>query len=212
HRVLLAVGVVVSVALAMGTNGPGNGRYGYLALYHVLPGFDGIRTPGRLVLWTTLLLALLAAGAASAFVRGAIALWAERGAGDGQTRAGFWLRIATLVPLGLVLLEGANHTNHPVVPLSPVAMHTVEGPAVVLPTGELEDMNVMLWTTDGFPKVVNGGSGFQPKTQAELRDLMQRFPDEESVDRLREMGIKTVVVIRRQVAGTPYARAVDAPV
>jgi hypothetical protein len=41
---------------------------------------------------------------------------------------------------------------------------------------------------------------------------MQRFPDDESVHRLREVGIKTVVVIRRQVVGTPYARAVDAPV
>jgi hypothetical protein len=148
----------------------------------------------------------------SAFVRGAVALWAERSADDDQARAGFWPRLATLVPLVLVLIEGASDTKHPVVPLSPVAMHTVKGPAVVLPTGELEDMNVMLWTTDGFPKVVNGGSGFQPKTQAELRDLMQRFPDDESVHRLREVGIKTVVVIRRQVVGTPYARAVDAPV
>jgi hypothetical protein len=212
HRVMLALGVVVSVALAMGTNGPGQGRYGYLLLYRLLPGFEGIRTPGRLVLWTTLLLALLAAGAVSAFVTRAVELRAHRGETDGRARTGFWLRLATLVPLGLVLLEGAHLTPHPVVPLSPVAMHTIADPAIILPTGELEDMNVMLWTTDGFPKVVNGGSGFQPKQQADLRDLMQRFPDAESVARLRELKIKTVVVMRGRVAGTPYEHSVDAPI
>lgn len=212
HRVLLGVGVLVSIALAMGTNGPGGGAYGYLALYRTLPGFDGIRTPGRLVLWTTLLLAVLTAGAMSAFVKGAVGLRAERGEGDGEVRAGPILRLATLVPLGLVLLEGAHATPHPVVPLSPVAMHTIEGPAIVLPTGELEDMNVMLWTTDGFPRVVNGGSGFQPRKQAEVRDLMQRFPDGESVNRLRELQVRSVVVIRSRVGGTPYAHSVDAPI
>jgi hypothetical protein len=210
HRVLLAGGVVVSILLAMGTNGPDHGKAGYLLLYRTLPGFDGIRTPGRLVLWTTLLLAVLAAGAVGGFVTRAVDLYASRGERKG--RVGIGLRLAALVPLLLVLAEGRNTTPHPEVPQSPVAMHTVAGPAIVLPSGELEDMNVMLWTTDGFPKVVNGGSGFQPKQQAEIRALMQSFPDAASVDKLHELNIKTVVVVRSLVAGTDYQKAVDAPI
>jgi hypothetical protein len=210
HRVMLALGVVVTVLLAMGTNGPDHGRLGYLLLYRTLPGFDGIRTPGRLVLWTTLLLAILAAGAVGGFVTRAIDLYAERG--EGRGRAGFWLRIAALIPLVLVLVEGLGNKEPATVPPSPIAMHTIQGPAVVLPTGELEDMNVMLWTTDGFPKVANGGSGFQPKQQGEIRAAMQTFPDPASVDLLRGLNFKTVVVVRSQVIGTAFERAIDAPI
>ena len=78
HRLLLAAGVAVTVMLAMGTNGPGHGEYGYLALYRYLPGFDGIRTSGRLMVWSTLFLALLAAGAVSAFAQRAVELFADR--------------------------------------------------------------------------------------------------------------------------------------
>ncbi|WP_207784042.1 hypothetical protein, partial [Micromonospora globispora] len=63
HRVALAAGVLVSVALAAGTTLGGDGDPGYVTLVRHVPGWDGIRTPGRLVLWTTLLLGVLAAGA-----------------------------------------------------------------------------------------------------------------------------------------------------
>ena len=69
HRVLLAAGVLVSVALAAGTRFGGDGDPGYATLFLHLPGWDGIRTSGRLVLWTTLLLGILAAGALSTFGR-----------------------------------------------------------------------------------------------------------------------------------------------
>jgi hypothetical protein len=213
QRILLGVGVVITIVLAMGTNGPDHGRIGYLFLYRHFPGFEGIRTSGRFVLWTTLLLAILAAGAVGAFTKRGVELEADRQGGSVYVREpSLALRLATLIPLVLVLVEGANSTPHPVVPRSPVAMHTVQGPAVILPTEELFDMNVMLWSTDGFPKMINGGSGFQPKTQEELRTLLQSFPDQASVDRLRELHIKSVVVIRSRIPGTPYERAADAPI
>jgi hypothetical protein len=165
------------------------------------------------VLWTTLLLAMLAAGAVGAFTRRGVELEADRQGGSVYVREpSLALRLATLIPLALVLIEGAHTTPHPVVPTSPVAMHTVQGPAVILPTEELFDMNVMLWSTDGFPKVINGGSGFQPKTQEDLRTLLASVPDQASVDRLRELHIKSVVVIRSRIVGTPYERAADAPI
>ena len=56
----------------------GTGPYPGVVLIHHLPGWEGLRTPGRLVVWTTLLLGVLAAGAVSAFVDRARALTADR--------------------------------------------------------------------------------------------------------------------------------------
>ena len=212
QRLLLGLAVVLSIMLGMGTHGPANGRLGYLLLYQALPGFDGIRTPGRLVLWTTLLLSLLAAGAVSGLVVRAVEARAERYDTAGRSVIGFWARVATLVPLVLVLAEGWSLTPHPVVPVSPIAMHTIEEPMILLPTGVLEDMNTMLWSTDGFPRMINGGSGFAPHRQEDLRAVMQRFPDSESVQALRDLDVKSVVVVRGLAEGTAYQNAIDAPI
>jgi hypothetical protein len=207
QRILLLAGVVVSIALAMGTRFF-DGDAGYLLLFHHLPGWDGLRTPGRLVVWTTLLLGVLAAGAVSAFVGRARELTADRVPAD----LGPWLRLASLVPLVLVLVEGLNTTPHPIVPERPAAMRTVEGPLMVLPSDPLTDENIMLWATDEFQKMVNGGSGFYPTRQQEIREASKTFPDAASIAYLRERGVKTVVVLRGRVSGTAWESAADAPV
>ncbi|HEX2357332.1 MAG TPA: hypothetical protein VHI50_12855 [Micromonosporaceae bacterium] len=206
HRLLLLAGVVLTVILGMGTQFFG-GNPGYVTLFNHLPGWDGIRTPGRLVLWTTLLLGILAAGAVCAFVQRA----KEVAAAQGWQRLGPWLRLATLVPLALVLLEGLNTTPHPVVPQQPAAMRQAEGPLLVLPSDQLPDMNVMLWSTDRFVPIVNGGSGFTPQRQAEVRQAAASFPDGASVNYLQELGVRTVIVLRDRIAGTPWEGALDKP-
>jgi hypothetical protein len=208
QRVLLAAGVVASIVLGMGVHGPFGGRLGYLPLYWYLPGFDGIRTTGRLVVWTTLLLGILAAGAVSAFARRADDVVVDRI----PDRPGPLLRLAMLLPLILVLGEGLNRMPHPDVPPTPAALATVAAPMLVLPADDGDDQNVMFWTTDRFPKIVNGGSGFTPNRQAELRQLAEAFPDPESIDRLREIGVKSVVVLRGRAYGSRYQKAVDADV
>jgi hypothetical protein len=64
QRVLLGVGAAVGAVLAVGANGP---RYRLPYLY--VPGFDGSRTPGRLILWPTLLLGILAGGMVAELAR-----------------------------------------------------------------------------------------------------------------------------------------------
>src|SRR6202008_4869452 len=122
------------------------GTITYLPLYDNLPGWDGLRTPGRLVLWTTLLLGVLAAGAVSAFV--------VRARESRETRSpyglGFWLRLASLIPLVLVLTEGLNRTPHPIVPVAPPAFASAQEPILVLPSDAANDNVFMLWSTDGF--------------------------------------------------------------
>ncbi len=210
-RLCLLAGVLVSGILALGTNFYG-GRFSYVPLYHVLPGWSSSRTPGRLIVWVTLLLALLAAGAVSALVQRSTELVSERI----PSRPGPLLRLFLLIPLLLVLAEGTNWTKlpHPVVPKQPAAMRTVGQPLMVLPSDPLTDMNIMFWSTTRFQSMVNGNSGFYPVHQTEIRNAVKSFPDQASVDYLRQLGIKFVLVVKDRAAGGDYAKAAspDTPV
>ena len=193
QRLLLAAGVIASIVFAMGTEGPAGGHYTYGLLY-ALPGFDAIRTPGRLVVWTTLLLAVLAAGAVTALVQRAVV---------GALPVRPVLASLALLPL-LVVAEGLNTTSHPVVPARPPALATAPGPLLVLPSGATIDGIPMLWETDRFPAMVNGAAAFTPQRQAAVRAAAAHFPDADSVAVLRATGVRSVVVVRSAVEGTPY--------
>jgi hypothetical protein len=207
QRLIMLAGVLSTAALSLGTSLFG-GHYSYLPLFYHLPGWNGIRTPGRMIMWTTLFLGVLAAGAVAEFVRRAQQYSAERV----PSWPGPWLRIATLLPLLLVTVEGLNATKHPTVPAQPLAMRTAEGPMLVLPSSQGADQHVMLWSTTNFQQVMNGGSGFTTRTEAEARRRTRTFPDAASITYLRGLGVRTVVVLRDQVIGTPWEHAGDVPV
>ncbi|MEU9505537.1 hypothetical protein AB0D32_04550 [Micromonospora sp. NPDC048170] len=207
HRLLLLAGVVVTMVLAMGTRFF-DGTFTYVPLFEHVPGWNGLRTPGRLMLWTTLLLGLLAAGAVSAFAARVREISAERI----PSWPSPWLRLATLLPLVLVIGEGLNSTPHPIVPPQPAAMRTVNGPMLVLPSNQSLDQPVMLWSTSRFQDVVNGGSGFTPLQLDDVRRVTLSFPDQVSVDYLRVLGVRNVLLMRDQIAGTPWEVTIDAPV
>jgi len=207
QRLVLLAGVLVSAILTLGTTFF-EGRWTYLPLFGHLPASFGVRIPGRLMLWVTLFLAILAAGAVAEFVRRAEHLAAARV----QPGPGPWLRLATFIPLALVLLEGWNATAHPVMPVQPAAMRTVQGPMLVLPTAALADQTVLLWSTTRFQELGNGSGGIAPGRQSELRRTVASFPDAASIEYLRAQGIGTVLLLRSEVAGTPWERAGDLPV
>ncbi|MFF0722523.1 hypothetical protein [Micromonospora sp. NPDC003816] len=207
QRLLLLLGVLVTMVLAMGTEFFG-GTFTYVPLFDHLPGWNGIRTPGRLMLWTTLLLGLLAAGAVSAFAERVREISAARI----PSWPSPWLRLATLVPLVLVVAEGTNTTPQPVVPPQPAAMREVDGPMLVLPSSQGHDQPVMLWSTSRFQQVVNGGSGFVPRQLDDVRRVTMAFPDQTSVDYLRTLGVQNVLILRDLVVGTPWEISIDAPV
>jgi hypothetical protein len=198
-RVGLAVGAVGFAVLSLGTNGPLGGRLGYLALLR-LPGFEAIRTPGRLILWVTLLLALLAAGAL-----GALRVRRHR-------HSAAITHAVAVVAVAAVLVEGRGTIPHVPMPPAPPVLSTVEAPYLVLPTHEVMDMNVMLWSADRFAPVVNGGSGLVPTELHRTREAVATFPDAASVAYLREIGVRTVVVLRGRAFGTPYADADVVPI
>jgi hypothetical protein len=218
----LGVGVVVTTLLALGLKALPVPIY---LLLYPLPGWNGLRTPGRLVLWTTILLALLAAGAVTALTdRAPVTVDADRRANlqtaFGRTVAGWSLGRRRLLGAGaaaLVLIEGLMVVDHMEVPPPPAALtaahaDTVRPPLLVLPSDPSLDALVMFWSTDGFPAMVNGLSGFTPTSLTEIRDGTHSFPDPASIDLLRRSGVRSVVVLRDRIPGTPWAGAASRPI
>jgi hypothetical protein len=203
HRILLAAGTVGTALLALGATLGGDGDPGYLTLSKHLPGWDALRTPGRLMIWISLLLAILAAGAVSEAARNTDAL---KGAGRAVAR------VALVIPLLLVLGEGVNKTGHPPVPQPPAAFAQAREPLLVLPATGLIELHYMMWTVDGWPRITNGMAGFEPTTQAQTRAATVTFPDPSSIAYLRGIGVKDVLVLPYALTGTPWEGVPSRPV
>ena len=201
-RVGLVIGVAVTAVLALGTRGPGGGDFGYLLLLDTLPGFEGLRTPGRLIMWTTIGLALLAGGGVGALVERAT----ETAQARGLPRPTPLARVALLIPVALVLVEGLGSTPYVAVPQPPAVLSAVTAPYLVLPS-DVDDAHVMLWSTDRFAPLVNGESGVLPAELSRTRQEVLTFPDAASVAYLRELGVRTVVVPIATAVGTPWEQA-----
>jgi hypothetical protein len=199
RRLALGAAVVLLVVLALGTQGPFGGRFTYLVLLEHFPGWQGVRTPGRLMTLAYLFLALLAAAGVDA-LRGLV-----------RTRRASAAVAAALT--GLVLLEGADRLPQ-AAPRPPpsVQLAALPQPVLVLPSDEVGDYTVMWWSTAGFPDLVNGGSAFVPQRLAALREIATGFPDPDVVAQLRDHGVATVVVDRRTVAGSAYDGVLERPV
>ena len=212
QRLFLALGVFVSVALAMGTNFIDDGAWAYALLFEYLPGFDGLRTPGRLVLYATLFLAVLAAGTLT-HLADRLDGYADADRVDPRWKVSTPLpmRLALFLPMLMILIEGISVAETPEPPPPPVAMSDIEGPLLVLPSDGAHDTLVQYWTVDGFVDVVNGTAGFVPTAQEDIRDRALAFPSAPSADALREAGIKTVVVVRDRIEGTPWENVLNNP-
>jgi hypothetical protein len=219
RRVFLAVGAVVATVFALGTHTPL-----YRLLFDYLPGFDGGRTPGRLIVWPTLLLGLLAAGFVTELARVVRAVtvrdWTKipgiaAPPGPGGAIPDFRsvaVRVVTVPLLLVVLFEGLPKMDHVDMPDPPAALAAAQAPVMVLPSDDGIDLNVMLWSTNGFPEIANGASSVITPARQGLRDTMQTFPSQPSVDKLRGLGIHSVVVVRARIGGTPYQFALDGPI
>lgn len=184
-RVGLGVSVVVLVVLSLGVHESGLGRYmPYRFVYEFLPGWEGIRTPGRLQTLTSLALALLAAAGS---VR--LATWVVRR----------WAPIkpaAVCIALTLlVLVEGSGAIYpHPRAPIAPSGLAGLPAPLLQLPYNPAANRRYLLWSTAGFPEMVNGRTSFEPTLPGRIAAAAEGFPSAESILRLRGFGVRTVVV------------------
>jgi hypothetical protein len=176
-RVGLATATVALALLALG-NSLGSVSP-YRLLYDIAPGWDAVRTPGRLMTLMTLTLGLLAGAGA------------DRLASSARGRA---RHLIPLLPL-IVLLEGWAPPTVLDVPGEPRGFAAVPGPVLHLPSDRFTDPRYMYWSTDGFTPIVNGWSGFEPAVLTRARAATRGFPDAPAGKRLlQRLGVRSVVV------------------
>jgi hypothetical protein len=183
----LGIAVLVTLVFAFGLRLFGDWSP-YRLLYELAPGWNGVRTPGRIFTLTTLCLALLAGAGAVELARRV-------------RRPRLGTALPWLVAVAIVI-EGWGSLAH-IRPAGPVAAGVPE-PRLYLPSADEVDSNYMWWSTDGFPQIVNGLSGFRPRLLDATRSLMANFPDRESVGLLQDIGARSVVLTNY---ATPEARA-----
>lgn len=199
-RLGLATGTMVMLLLSFGFRLAG-GRFTYRLLYDYLPGWQGFRTPGRLMTLTTLGLSLLVAA-------GVTALTMRIGK---RRRAGRRLRAAGSIGLLIALLiEGSGDIRTNRLPPPPVDLSELADPQLHLPLVVAESL-YMYWSVDGFPRLANGYSGVIPDEFVRLANRMQTFPDTASVGALQALGVRTVIFHRALAEGTPWEDVPDRP-
>ena len=147
---------------------------------------------------TSLALALLAAA-------GAQRLLARAGSGPRGLAIGAVLAAA-------IAVEGLGPVPTAAVPKPPAALRLAPAPLFELPSEARHDTIYEFWSTAGFPRLVNGFSGFPPRSLLALRQASAGFPDRRSVSLLRRMGVRTVVVHRSFAARSPWRLAATRPV
>jgi hypothetical protein len=217
-RFALGVFVLAASALAMGFKEEGGLLWPYRVVYEVLPGWEAIRTPGRLVTFSSLGLALLAAAGTEAVLRSPSrhATHSDRG---GRWPSWAPTAIAGLLVLGILVdgrglpFDPGDHQEQPAVPHPPPSTAQVPAPQLHLPAGYPEDnRRYLLWSTDGFPEIVNGKASTEPDRVGNLIAGMRNFPDAATVARLRAYGVRSVVLHTGRTPGTPQQTAARAAI
>jgi len=204
-RIGLGIAALAVMILELGFQLGGGLLWPYRVLYEALPGWDAIRTPGRLATFSTLALALLAAAGAEAAIRAAI-----------RSRWPAWTATAIACVLGLAIVTEGR--SLPFDPFDNQAMPDVPRPqpsAEDIPTPQLhlpaltakENRAFQLASTTGFPDMVNGRASTNPAVVLDLVKHMATFPDAPTVRELQEYGVRTVILPLGLTEGTPQAGA-----
>jgi hypothetical protein len=209
-RLGIGIAVAAIMVLELGFREEGGLLWPYRVLYDVLPGWDAIRTPGRLATFSSLALALLAAAGAEAAIRAA-----------GRRRWPAWSAIAIVGVLGLAIVaEGRslpfdpfdNQAEPPAPPSGP-STADIPQPQLHLPAlTAKENRAYQLESTQGFPEIVNGRASTNPAVILNLIRDMANFPDAATVRELQDYGVRTVIVHLGLTEGTPQAGAARRPI
>jgi hypothetical protein len=207
----LGVGVVVVSILALGFRAGGGWLWPYRIVYELLPGWQAIRVPGRLVTMSSLGLALLAGAGAQRAALG--------GAARRPSRWGGGMAIAAVCVLAIVVegrglpFDPFDNQAQPNVPSVPPSVARVPAPQLHLPAERAADnRRYLLWSTDGFPAIVNGRSSLNPAFTEHLIERMEPFPDRPTIGLLSRLGVRSVILHTNRVHGTPWRGAARRPI
>jgi len=194
-RTILGVSVLVTALLALGVTFLDGDVYRLLWAY--LPGWDAMRTPGRMIIWTTLALAILAAGTVTKLGQ----LLHDR------TQVALQLiAIYLLVPAIFAVVEGIpvwQQVENPGIPPDVERVFTTtREPIALLPMDRWSDFKYQLWSTEGFPKTANGATSNYAPEFLQMQDASKSFPDQHSIDMFKRYGIRKIVVVKAMPGAT----------
>lgn len=201
-RLGLVAGTLVCFALSLGlpsVDQPDRGFTPFRLLYDFAPGWNNVRTPGRINNLTSLGLALLAGAGVALVVRGARRQFSRKAVAGAAAGA-----LVTAV-----LVEGFGPITHPRVPPVPRGELSVPAPQVNLPTNDFTDGEYAYWGIGRFPKMANAASSFDPQAILDVRSASQTFPDAGSVRFLRGIGVRSVILHRDLAFGTDWQFTAD---
>jgi hypothetical protein len=207
----LGIAVVVFSVLALGFHPEGGLLWPYRVVYEVLPGSHGIRVPGRLVTFSSLALALLA-GAGAQLAGSALARYRGGAWGGGALVAGLLVLAIVVEGRGLPF-DPTDSQAQPGAPPTPPSVAAIPAPQLHLPAlSDGANRRYLLWSTDGFPKIVNGRSSLTPNFARKLVERSRGFPSRHTVALLRRTGVRSVIVHVRRAQGTHWRNAERRPV
>lgn len=204
-RIGIGIAAVAIVILELGFREEGGLLWPYRVLYEALPGWDAIRTPGRLATFSSLALALLAAAGGEALLRRVRA-----------TRLPSWSvsAVAGVVVLAIVTegrslpFDPFDNQAMPEVPPAQASTDDIPTPQLHLPAlTAKQNRAYQLASTDGFADMVNGRASTNPAVVLDLVRHMETFPDAATVRELQDYGVRTVILHQGLTEGTPQQGA-----
>jgi hypothetical protein len=198
-RAGLVAGVVITSILALGVS-VADGAFSYRLLQQ-LPGWGAVRTPGRIFVFTSLGLAVLGSAGAQFLLSRVEEARKRRWPSRRRLQTSRWFVGVGLC--ALVLLEGAGRPALVKVPTPPADLLGAPSPQLHLPIGR-PDALYMYWSIAGFPRMPNGWGTFYPESVRDFQRDMLDFPNESSVRRLKDLGIRVVIFHPDLAAGTPW--------
>ncbi|MCA1585642.1 MAG: hypothetical protein LC791_13040 [Acidobacteria bacterium] len=193
----LAGGALFSFDASRGLDG-----FVYPALYRVAAPFRGLRVPAR---FGALVLACVAALAAMGVAR------VEQGFADVR-----WARVAVVLLLGALLMEYATTHQTRDLPSRAPSLYAWLGqqPSTVIAHFPMPRPEALPGPEADFQyfaqyhrhELVNGNSGFYPRHYLQLLERVRRFPDERSLNALRNAGVSLIIIHARHYQPDDYGR------
>lgn len=188
-----AVLALVAIDLSLGSNG-----YTYSWLLDRVDVLHGLRAPARFGIIACSAVAILAGFGAQAVE--------ERLRAAGSRAAVSMAEALTI----LVAIDGATSgmwiMNAPYQPASVFNVYKSiralgPGPVLELPLPRLDalpghEATFMLWSTAHWHPLVNGYSGYYPHEYSQTVSRIERFPDDQSIAQLTNIGVRYIVVHR----------------
>jgi hypothetical protein len=204
-RIGLGILAVAIVVLELGFREEGGLLWPYRVLYDVLPGWDAIRTPGRLATFASLVLALLAAAGGEALLR---ATRRSRLPAFSSTAIAGVLVLAIAAEGRSLPFDPFGNQAMPDVPPAQRSTDEVPTPQLHLPAlTAKENRAYQLASTNGFPDMVNGRASTNPAVVLDLVKHMASFPDPATVRELQDYGVRSVILHLGLTENTPQAGA-----